>query len=71
MEEIVTKLIEKRKIDGVYTKKIIEKVEIKETGDSNFLSGELIDRIQLDGINSELSKTSRYELGERLWHDGG
>ena len=48
-------------------RQMLKKVEIKETGESNFLSGELIDRIQLDDINSELKKQNKKPAsGERI-----
>ncbi len=38
---------------------MLKKVEIKDSGDSNFLNGELIDRIQLNEINKELKKENK------------
>jgi DNA-directed RNA polymerase subunit beta' len=46
---------------------MLKKVEIKDSGDSNFLNGELIDRIQLDEINEELEKQNKKQAkGERV-----
>jgi DNA-directed RNA polymerase subunit beta' len=46
---------------------MLKKVEIKDSGDSNFLNGELIDRIQLDEINEELKKQNKKQAkGERV-----
>jgi DNA-directed RNA polymerase subunit beta' len=48
-------------------RQMLKKVEIKESGDSNILSGELIDRIQLDEINEELEKQNKKQAkGERI-----
>jgi len=46
---------------------MLKKVEIKDSGDSNLLSGELIDRIQLNEINEELKKQNKKQAkGERV-----
>jgi DNA-directed RNA polymerase subunit beta' len=46
---------------------MLKKVEIKDSGDSNFLNGELIDRIQLNEINKELKKENKKQAkGERV-----
>jgi len=48
-------------------RQMLKKVEIKDSGDSNFLNGELIDRIQLDEINEELEKQNKKQAkGERV-----
>ena len=48
-------------------RQMLKKVEIKDSGDSNFLNGELIDRIQLDEINEELEKQNKKQAkGERI-----
>jgi DNA-directed RNA polymerase subunit beta' len=46
---------------------MLKKVEIKDSGDSNLLKGELIDRIELDEINEELEKQNKKQAkGERV-----
>ena len=40
-------------------RQMLKKVEIKNSGDSTFLSGELIDKIQLEKINEELKKQNK------------
>ena len=46
---------------------MLKKVEIKDSGDSNFLNGELIDRIQLDNVNEDLKKQNKKPAsGERV-----
>ncbi len=48
-------------------RQMLKKVEIKEPGDSHLLSGELIDRIQLDEINEQLKKDNKkIAKGERI-----
>ena len=48
-------------------RQMLKKVEIKEAGDSSLLSGELIDRIQLNNINTELKKQNKKPAtGERI-----
>ena len=48
-------------------RQMLKKVEIKDSGDSNFLNGELIDRIQFDEINEELKKQNKKQAkGERI-----
>ena len=37
-------------------RQMLKKVEIKDSGDSNLLSGETVDRIYFDNVNSELIK---------------
>ncbi len=38
---------------------MLKKVEIKNSGDSNYLSGEIIDKIELDNKNEILSKAGK------------
>ena len=46
---------------------MLKKVEIKESGDSDYLSGELIDRIELNITNEELKKQNKKPAsGERV-----
>jgi DNA-directed RNA polymerase subunit beta' len=46
---------------------MLKKVEIKDSGDSNLLNGELIDRIELNEINEELEKQNKKQAkGERV-----
>ena len=40
-------------------RQMLKKVEIKNSGDSHLLNGELIDRIQLDDINEDLKKKNK------------
>ena len=40
-------------------RQMLKKVEIKNSGDSAFLNGELIDRIQLENANEELKKQNK------------
>jgi DNA-directed RNA polymerase subunit beta' len=48
-------------------RQMLKKVEIKDSGDSNLLNGELIDRIQLNEINEELEKQNKKQAkGERV-----
>ena len=48
-------------------RQMLKKVEIKESGDSNYLSGELIDKVQLENINTELKKQNKKPaIGERI-----
>ena len=48
-------------------RQMLKKVEIKESGDSNFLNGETIDRIQFDIANEELVKKNKKPAkGERI-----
>ena len=48
-------------------RQMLKKVEIKDSGDSNFLNGELIDRIQLDNVNEDLKKQNKKPAsGERV-----
>ena len=46
---------------------MLKKVEIKESGDSDYLNGELVDRIDLNNINEELKKQNKKPAsGERV-----
>ena len=48
-------------------RQMLKKVEIKDSGDSDLLNGELIDRIQLNEINEELGKQNKKQAkGERV-----
>jgi len=48
-------------------RQMLKKVEIKDSGDSNLLAGELIDKIELDEINEELEKQNKKQAkGERV-----
>jgi DNA-directed RNA polymerase subunit beta' len=48
-------------------RQMLKKVEIKNSGDSNLLNGELIDRIKLEEINEELKKNNKKPAsGERV-----
>jgi DNA-directed RNA polymerase subunit beta' len=48
-------------------RQMLKKVEIKNSGDSNLLNGELIDRIKLEEINEELNKNNKKPAsGERV-----
>tara|TARA_B100000700_G_scaffold236398_2_gene262277 strand:- start:6259 stop:10431 length:4173 start_codon:yes stop_codon:yes gene_type:complete len=48
-------------------RQMLKKVEIKNPGDSKLLNGELLDKLQLDAINSELKKESKKPAeGERI-----
>ena len=48
-------------------RQMLKKVEIKESGDSNFLSGEVVERIHFDQVNEELVKKSKKPAkGERV-----
>ncbi len=40
-------------------RQMLKRVEIKNTGDSNFLLGEIIDKIELDGVNEKLKKEGK------------
>ena len=46
---------------------MLKKVEVKETGDSNVLPGEIIDRIKFDTMNDELKLAGKLPaVGERV-----
>ena len=47
-------------------RQMLKKVEIKDSGDSNFLNGETIERIYFDQINEELKKNKKPAKGERV-----
>ena len=48
-------------------RQMLKKVEIKDSGDSNLLNGELIGKIELDEINEELEKQNKKRAkGERV-----
>jgi len=48
-------------------KQMLKKVEIKETGESNFLPGEIIDRVKFQDINEKLkSEGKNPAIGERV-----
>ena len=48
-------------------RQMLKKVEIKESGDSDYLNGELVDRIDLNNINEELKKQNKKPAsGERV-----
>ena len=48
-------------------RQMLKKIEIKESGDSNFLNGETVDRIHFDQINEELIKNNKKPAkGERI-----
>ena len=46
---------------------MLKKVEVKESGDSNLLPGEVIDRLKFEEINEKLnSEKKKIALGERV-----
>ena len=46
---------------------MLKKVEIKESGDSNYLVGEIIDKIEVDDVNASLKKDGKNPAkGERI-----
>ncbi len=46
---------------------MLKKVEVKTTGDSSYLPGEIIDRIKFDNINEKLkSEGKKPAIGERV-----
>ena len=48
-------------------RQMLKKVEIKESGDSDYLNGELVDRIDLNNANEELKKQNEKPAsGERV-----
>ena len=48
-------------------RQMLKKVEIKNSGDSDYLPGEIIDRFKLDTINEELTKNGKKPaVGERV-----
>ena len=51
----------------VILRQMLKKIEVKETGDSNLLPGEIIDRIRFMDINEKLkSEGKKPASGERL-----
>jgi len=40
-------------------RQMLKKIEIKDSGDSNYLAGELVDKTHLENINSELKKQNK------------
>ena len=48
-------------------RQMLKKIEIKQPGDSKYLAGELVDKIQLDEINANLKKENKKPAdGERI-----
>jgi len=48
-------------------RQMLKKIEIKISGDSNYLLGEIVDKIQLDNINEDLKRENKKPaLGERV-----
>ena len=48
-------------------RQMLKKIEIKQPGDSKYLAGELVDKIQLDEINTNLKKENKKPAdGERI-----
>tara|TARA_B100001245_G_scaffold164475_1_gene124168 strand:+ start:1 stop:2010 length:2010 start_codon:yes stop_codon:yes gene_type:complete len=48
-------------------RQMLKKVEIKESGDSNYLLGEIVDKIKLGNINEKLKKENKkIAIGERI-----
>ena len=48
-------------------RQMLRKIEIKKSGDSNFLPGEIIDRIKFENLNEELkSKNKEPAIGDRV-----
>ncbi len=48
-------------------RQMLKKIEIKESGDSNLLPGEIVDRIKFDDMNNDLkNKGKRIAKGERV-----
>ena len=46
---------------------MLKKIEVKESGDSNLLTGEIIDRIKFINMNENLKKEGKKEaIGERV-----
>ena len=46
---------------------MLKKVEVKTTGDSSYLPGEIVDRIKFDNINEKLkSENKKPAVGERV-----
>ena len=46
---------------------MLKKIEIKKTGDSNYLLGEIVDKIEFEEINASLKKEGKKPaIGERI-----
>ena len=75
-EYFVTEVQEVYRMQGVVindkhietiVRQMLKKVEIKESGDSDYLNGELVDRIDLNNTNEELKKQNKKPAsGERV-----
>ncbi len=51
----------------VILRQMLKKIEVKESGDSNLLPGEIIDRLKFEEINEKLtSENKKVALGERV-----
>ena len=51
----------------VILRQMLKKIEVKESGDSNLLPGEIIDRLKFDEINEKLKSENKKEsVGERV-----
>ena len=51
----------------VILRQMLKKVEVKESGDSNLLPGEIIDRLKFDEVNEKLKlESKKIALGERV-----
>ncbi len=51
----------------VILRQMLKKIEVKESGDSKFLPGEIIDRLKFDQINEKLvSENKKPSVGERV-----
>jgi len=51
----------------VILRQMLKKIEIKESGDSNLLPGEIIDRIKFENLNEKLKKDGKKpSIGERV-----
>ena len=48
-------------------RQMLKKIEIKESGDSNLLPGEIIDRIKFENLNEKLkSENKKFAIGDRV-----
>ena len=48
-------------------RQMLKKVEIKQAGDSNYLLGEIVDKIEFDGVNENIKKEGKKPaIGERI-----
>ena len=45
---------------------MLKKIEVKSSGDSKLLPGEIIDRLKFDEINEKLKKNKKIAQGERV-----